>query len=254
MTRVAAVVVSHGDADELRVSLPALDAQVDELFVIGNIPGSVDEVPEGARVLQNARPLGFAANANRGFTETSGEFVVLGNPDAVPEPGAIAALLAFAEAHPRCGVAGPRMLGIDGEVVPSRRRFPTVGGTLVRRTPLRRLFPPLEWQRGHYNLDEEPTAPVSADWLLGGFLFLRRSMLDELGGFDPGFRLYGEDIDLCYRAAKAGWERWYVPGAVVRHEWKRETDKRFFTRRTLWHLRGIARFVRKHPERLRALR
>ena len=254
MTRVAAVVVSHGDADELRVSLPALAAQVDELIVIGNIPGSVEGVPEGVRVVQNQDPLGFAANANRGFTKTSGEFVVLGNPDALPEPGAIATLLAFAEAHPRCGVAGPRMLGIDGNVVPSRRRFPTVGGTLVRRTPLRRLFPPLERQRGHYHLDEEPNEPVPADWLLGGFLFLRRSMIDELGGFDPGFRLYGEDIDLCYRAAKAGWERWYVPDAVVRHEWKRETDKRFFTRRTLWHLRGIARFVRKHPERLRALR
>ena len=51
--------------------------------------------------------------------------------------------------------------------------------------------------------------------MLGGFLLLRRAMLDELGGFDPGFRLYGEDIDLCYRAAQAGWERWYVPAAVV---------------------------------------
>jgi len=79
-------------------------------------------------------------------------------------------------------------------------------------------------------------------------------MLEELGGLDAGFRLYGEDIDLCYRAAKAGWERWYVPAARVRHEWKRETDRRFLTRRTLWHWRGIARFVRKHPERLLALR
>ena len=53
--------------------------------------------------------------------------------------------------------------------------------------------------------------------MLGGCLLLRRAMLDELGGFDEGFRMYGEDIDLCYRAAKAGWERWYVPAAVVRH-------------------------------------
>jgi GT2 family glycosyltransferase len=253
VTRVAAVVVSHGDADELRTSLPPLAAQVDDVFLIANIPGSVDDVPDGVRVLNNERSLGFAANANRGFAATSGEFVVLGNPDAVPEPDAVARLLAFAEAHPRCGVAGPRMLGIDGAPVPSRRRFPTVGGTLVRRTPLRRLFPPLERQNRHYHLDEDPAEPVPADWLLGGFLFLRRAMLDELGGFDPGFRLYGEDIDLCYRAAKAGWERWYVPEAVVHHEWKRATDRRFFTRRTLWHWRGIARFVRKHPESLRSL-
>jgi GT2 family glycosyltransferase len=88
--------------------------------------------------------------------------------------------------------------------------------------------------------------------MLGGFLLLRRSMLEELGGLDEGFRLYGEDIDLQYRAAKAGWERWYVPAAVVEHEHKAVTDRSLFTRRTLWHWAGILRFVRKHPERLLA--
>jgi GT2 family glycosyltransferase len=77
-------------------------------------------------------------------------------------------------------------------------------------------------------------------------------MLDELGGFDEGFFLYGEDIDLCYRACQAGWERWYIPAAVVEHEHQAVTDHRFLTRRTIWHWRGILRFVRKHPERLRA--
>ena len=253
MTGVSAVVVSHGDASELRASLAALAPQVDDLVVIANVPGSVDETPPGTRVLENERPRGFAANANRGIAETGGEFVVLANPDAVAEPDAVKMLRAFAAGNPRCGIAGPRMIGDDGELVPSRRRFPTVRGTLVRRTPVRRVRPPLERQRDHYHLDDDPTEPVRADWLLGGFLLLRRRMLDELGGFDSGFRLYGEDIDVCYRAAKAGWERWYVPAAVVHHAWKRETDVRFFTRRTLWHWRGIARFVRKHPETLARL-
>ena len=141
----------------------------------------------------------------------------------------------------------------DGAWQPTRRRFPTVSGTLVRRTPLRSLFPPLERQRAHYHLDERPTEPVEADWLLGAFLFLRREMMEELGGFDEGFHLYGEDIDLAYRAAKAGWERWYVPAAHVTHDYAAAIDRVFFSRRTLWHLRSMARFVRKHPERLRAL-
>jgi GT2 family glycosyltransferase len=89
--------------------------------------------------------------------------------------------------------------------------------------------------------------------MLGGFLMLRREMLDELSGFDEGFFLYGEDIDLCYRAWRAGWSCWYVPAAVVEHEHQAVTDRQLFTRRTLWHWRGILRFVRKHPERLRAL-
>jgi N-acetylglucosaminyl-diphospho-decaprenol L-rhamnosyltransferase len=247
---VAAVVVSHGNAREVERLLPALAPQVDELVVVANLPGSAGAVPGGARVLENPRPLGFAANVNRGVRETSAELVLTVNPDAVPRPGAVAELRRFAEARPRCGVAGPRMVYPDGTWQPSRRSFPTVAGTLVRRTPLRRLRDPYRHQTRHYNLDERPTEPVPADWMLGGFLLLRRTMLDELGGLDEGFRLYGEDIDLCYRAARAGWERWYVPSAVVEHAHRAETDRRILTRRTLWHWRGILRFVRKHPETL----
>jgi GT2 family glycosyltransferase len=244
---VFAVVVSHGHARELAESLPLLREQVDGLLVIANVPGSV---PAGVDAVHNERPLGFAANLNRGFAHTQAEALLAANPDAVPDPGAVTALCAFMEEHPRCGVAGPRMVFPDGAPQPSRRRFPTVGGTIVRRTPLRKLVR----QRRHYHLDEPlPAEPVQADWMLGGFLLLRRSMLEELGGFDEGFRLYGEDIDLQYRAMRAGWERWYVPVAVVRHEHKAETDKRWLTRRTLWHWAGIMRFVRKHPERLLAL-
>jgi GT2 family glycosyltransferase len=204
-------------------------------------------------VLENERPLGFAANVNRGVAVTTSDHVLTVNPDAVAAPGAVAALAAFMHAHPRCGVAGPRMVYPDGTWQPSRRAFPTVLGTLWRRTPLRLLRDPYRHQQRHYNLGERPNEPVEADWMLGGFLLLRRTMLDELGGLDEGFRMYGEDIDLCYRAARAGWERWYVPAAVVEHEHKADTDRRFLTRRTLWHWRGILRFVRKHPERLRAL-
>jgi GT2 family glycosyltransferase len=245
--RVAAVVVSHGHPRELAESLPALEPQVDELVVIANVPGSV---PDGVDAVHNERPLGFGANVNRGVALTTAELVLSANPDAVPEPGAVDALRRFMDEHPRCGVAGPCMRFPDGAWQPSRRRFPTVTGTVVRRTPLRRVVP----QRRHFHLDEAPpAAPVEADWMLGGFLLLRRSMLEQLGGFDEGYRLYGEDIDLQYRAMRSGWERWYVPAAVVRHEHKAETDKRWLTRRTLWHWRGVARFVRKHPERLKAL-
>jgi N-acetylglucosaminyl-diphospho-decaprenol L-rhamnosyltransferase len=249
--KVAAIVVSHGNAAELERTLPALAPQVDELLVIQNLP---EPKPAGPRVLENTRPLGFAANVNLGVRETGGELVVTVNPDAVPQTGAIAELRRFMEARPRCGIAGPRMVYPDGTWQPSRRAFPTVVGTLVRRTPLRLLRDPYRHQARHYNLDDRPTGPIEADWMLGGFLMLRRTMLEELGGLDEGFRLYGEDIDLCYRAAKAGWERWYVPAAVVEHEHKAVTDRRILTRRTLWHWRGILRFVRKHPERLAAIR
>jgi GT2 family glycosyltransferase len=250
---VSAVVVSHGHANELARSLPALVAQVDEVVVVANLPGSAEGVPVGVRVVENPRPLPLAANVNLGIGATAGKYVLNVNPDAIAEQGAVAALAAFADAHPRCGIAGPQLRWPDGSWQPSRRRFPTIRGTLVRRTPLRRLRPPYETQREHYELDERPAEPVPADWMLGAFLLMRRTMLDELGGWDAGYRHYCEDIDLCYRAARAGWERWYVPEAVVAHAYAAVIDERFLSLHTLWHARGMARFVRKHPERLLAL-
>ena len=246
---VSGVVVTHGPNADLERCLAALSPQVDELVVVANLPLEL-EPPANAHLVENERPLGFAANVNRGVAETSGEFVTIANPDTDPAHDAVRILRDFAGARPRCGIAGPQLRYPDGRWQPSRRRFPTVRGTLVRRTPVRYLARPFERQRDHYLLDERPAEPVPADWMLAAFLLLRREMLDELGGFDDRFRLYGEDIELCYRAAKAGWERWYVPQAVVTHRYAAEIDRKLLTRRTLWHWRGIARFVRKHPDRL----
>jgi GT2 family glycosyltransferase len=249
---VSGIVVTHGPDPDLDLCLDSLAPQVDELVVVANEPLEV-KLRGDSRLIGNERPLGFGANVNRGVAETNGDFVVIANPDTEAAPDAVGILAEFASSGPRRGIVGPQLRYPDGRRQPSRRRFPTVTGTLVRRTPLRYARRPFERQRDHYLLDEQPEGPVPADWMLGAFLLLRREMLDELGGFDEGFRLYGEDIELCYRAAKAGWERWYLPGAVVTHRYAAEIDHRFLTRRTLWHWRGIARFVRKHPERLRAL-
>ena len=255
--KVSAIMIVTGAAETevMRRNAPALLAQVDELVVVANGRGSVarDAVPDGAQLLRNERMLSFSANINAGTAATSGEYVVVSNPDVVPEPDAVAELVRFADAHPRCGVAGPKMLNPDGTLQASRRRFPTVAGTLVRRTPLRLLFPPLTWQRRHYLLDAPSDAPMQVDTMLGAFLLMRRSMLDELGGWDARYQLYVEDIDLNYRAMRAGWERWWVPAAVVHHEYQAVIDKRFLTRRNWWHAKAMARFLRKHPERLLAL-
>jgi GT2 family glycosyltransferase len=249
---VSGIVVTHGDHPDLRRCLAALEPQVDELVVVANLPLDI-ELPASAKLLSNDRPLGFGANVNRGARETSGDYVVVANPDTEAASDAVQVLRDFAANRPRCGIAGPQLRYPDGRWQPSRRRFPTVAGTLARRTPLRYILRPFERQRDHYLLDERPTEPVEAEWMLAAFMLLRREIFDELGGFDEGFRLYGEDIELCYRAAKAGWERWYVPAAVVTHAYAAVIDRRLLTRRTLWHWRGIVRFIRKHPERLRAL-
>ena len=250
MTSAAIVIWTPGDPDPLPC-LESLGPQVDELVVTVNPGGSPST--DTATVIANEQTLGFGANINRGVAATTAPYVVASNPDIEVTRGAIGILTRFAEEHPRCGIAAPQLRYPDGRWQPSRRSFPTVRGTLVRRTPLRRVLHPEQRQRRHYLLDERPEEPTQSDWFLGAFLFLRRQMLEELGGLDEGYHLYGEDIDLAWRARRAGWERWYVPEAVVIHHHQAVTDRSFFTRRTLWHWRSIARFVRKHPESLRAL-
>jgi N-acetylglucosaminyl-diphospho-decaprenol L-rhamnosyltransferase len=249
--KTAAVVIwTPGDPDP-GPCLDSLAPQVDELVLTVNPGGSPPT--RDAEVIVSERTLGFGANINRGVAATSAPYVIASNSDIEVTPGAVAELASFADAHPRCGIAAPQLRYPDGRWQPSRRSFPTIRGTLVRRTPLRRWLRPEQRQRRHYLLDERPTEPTRSDWFLGAFLMLRRVMLDELGGLDEGYRLYGDDIDLAYRARKASWERWFVPGAVVVHHHQAVTDRNFFTRRTLWHWRSIARFVRKHPESLRSL-
>jgi len=250
VSAAAVVIWTPGDPDP-QPCLDSLGTQVDELVITVNPGGSPST--NGARVIENERTLGFGANINRGVAATSAPIVVVSNPDIEVKPGAIAALTAFADAQPRCGSAAPQLRYPDGRWQPSRRSCPTGRGTLVRRTTVRRVLHPEERQRRHYLLDERPTEPAESDWLLGAFLLLRRELLDELGGLDEGYHLYGDDIDLAYRARKAGWERWYVPDAVVVHHHQALTDRRFFTRRTIWHWRSILRFVRKHPESLRSV-
>jgi len=250
VTTAAIVIWTPGDPDP-GPCLDSLAPQVDELVLTVNPGGSPST--NGAKVIANERTLGFGTNINCGVAATTAPYVIASNPDIEVTPGAVDALTAFADQHPLCGIAAPQLRYPDGRWQPSRRSFPTVRGTLVRRTPVRRLLKPEQRQRRHYLLDERPTQPAESDWLLGAFLFLRREMLEELGGLDEGYRLYGDDIDLAYRAREAGWGRWYVPDAVAIHHHQAVTDRRFLTRRTLWHWRSILRFVRKHPESLKAL-
>ena len=202
--------------------------------MVANVPGSV---PAGRRGDPERAAARLRREPESRLRALQRRALLAANPDAVPEPGAVAAL---ARLHGRAPALRRRRARDD---LP-RRLAAAVAAALPdgdRHARPPHAAPQLSSARSATSTStSRPDEPVQADWMLGGFLLLRRAMLDELGGLDEGFRLYGEDIDLQYRAMRAGWERWYVPAAVVRHEHQAETDKRFLTRRTLWHWRGIA--------------
>jgi len=169
----------------------------------------------------------YSAGRNGGFGSgnnyairaglTSGEtpdYVYLLNPDAVPEPGAIRALVGFFEANPKVGVAGSLILTPDGEPAYGAFRFPNIVREFedaARTAVLSKLF-----ERGR---DPSPIALESreVDWVSGSSVMFRQSMLDEVGLFDETYFLYFEETDLCLRCKRAGWEIWTLPDSRVVH-------------------------------------
>jgi glycosyltransferase involved in cell wall biosynthesis/GT2 family glycosyltransferase len=257
---VTASVVSTGEAERLRPCIDALRAQDLgeglQIVVVCNRPGDgsaelVREAFPDVVVVEQPEQRGFAENHNTGLAAAPSRFGLVLNPDVLVEPGAVQALLDLMAERPACGVAVPLLVYPSGEPQPSARRFPEPIGTAVRRTPLRRFID--RHAVGDHYLPP-PDAPRPIHWALGACLLVRRSAWDDLGGFDEGYtRLYIEDIDLQWRMWQEGWEVWQTPAAVARHEHQAATDETFLTRRTLWHLEGMARFARKNPAMLGGL-
>lgn len=256
MTRVSASIVSTGEGDRIRACLESLvaqrfDGQLTVVVVVNGVDDNTTQVTReiipAARILRREKPLGFAENHNDALAMTSFDFGLVLNPDVVLEPDCIAAMIAAMRRHRNAGVIVPLLSFPSGAPQPSARRFPRLGGTIIRRTPLRRMVGENRVTRSAHYLPP-PTGDRTIDWALGACLFARSKAWNELGGFDPGYRpLYIEDVDLAWRMWKAGWAVWQTPAARAMHEHQAATDKIFFDRRTLWHMHGMLRFVRKHP-------
>ncbi|MEZ0496446.1 glycosyltransferase family 2 protein [Sphingomonas sp. IW22] len=162
---------------------------------------------------------GFGAGNNFGLQyartrDEPADLFWLLNPDTVVRPGAALALAQFMAAHPAAGIAGSMLLEADGAPWPFAFRFPSILGEFERGA---RLGVVTRLLRNRAVLRPMGQAPERADWVSGASFVVRRAMLEQGLAFDERFFLYYEETDLCLRAARAGWECWYVPAAVVLH-------------------------------------
>jgi len=194
-----------------------------EVIVVDNNSNIDDSVAVVRRdfpqvqLIANPTNEGFARGNNRGLQAARGRFLLFLNPDTLVHEGALDTLVDWMEKHPRAGVCGPKLLNLDGTLQTSCRSFPSFGTGLFRSTFLGRLFPNNPWTRSYLMLDFQHDREASVDWLSGAALVARREALDEVGSWDEDFFMYCEDVDLCYRMKEAGWDRVYVPQAVVTH-------------------------------------
>ena len=259
---VSVIVVTHQSARYIRSCLTSLRehpaAVPQEVIVVDNASTDgtaaivTSEFPE-VRLVEAPLRRGFAANCNHGASVATGQTLFFLNPDARVNDGTIDALLAALDSDESIGLAGPCLVFPDGRPQPSARRFPTLSATLVRRTPVRWILRDSRHERQHLMIDlrDEFTAtgPVTmrqVDWLLGAAFVVRADTYRSLGAMDESYRLYCEDIDLCWRVWKSGREVVQVTGVAVEHDLGELTRKKFATRATIWHYRSMFRFVRKN--------
>ncbi|MGD0115979.1 MAG: glycosyltransferase family 2 protein [Dehalococcoidia bacterium] len=224
---ISIVIVSYNGREHLRRCLASLlahpPAAEREVIVVDNdsADGSADMVASdfpGVRLLRMRRNLGFAAGANRGIKEATGEAIVLLNPDSEIKTDPFAPLLAYLREHDDVGIVAPRLLNPDGSLQLSCRRFPTFSVALFNRySLLTRLFPRNRYSRQYLLSDWQHDSISKVDWVSGACLMVRRSLLERIGLLDEGYFMYIEDVDLCQRLHRAGAKVAYYPAVSVIH-------------------------------------
>ena len=184
--------------------------------------GSTDGAPERAAarpevtLLRTGGNVGYGLAANLGAAKASGQWLVVANPDVTWAPGSLDTMLAVAARWPRAGALGPAIHTPGGALYPSARALPSLGRG-IGHALAGWWWPSNPWTAAYRQERGAPREGV-AGWLSGSCLLLRRAAFDAVGGFDPSYFMYFEDLDLCERIGLAGWQNVYVPSAVIIHE------------------------------------
>ncbi|MGK9477440.1 glycosyltransferase [Melioribacter sp. OK-6-Me] len=222
-----------------------------EVIVVDNASedGSVEAIkakfPEVVLIV-NEKNVGFGAANNIALKKARGKYLLLLNPDTIVKEDTFSKMIEFFEKNPDAGIAGCKVLNPDGTLqLACRRSFPGPWTSFTKVMGLSSLFPKSKFF-ARYNLtylDENQTYEVDA--VSGAFLMMRREVYEKIGGFDPQFFMYGEDLDLCYRAQKAGYKVYYVHSTEIFH-YKGESTKRSSIDETKYFYDAMHLFVKKH--------
>lgn len=194
-------------------------------------------------VIRPGANLGYARAANLGIAATTSEIVAVINPDAILGAGSAAGVMDYFARDAHLGALGPMIRDTDGAIYPSARNVPSNLDALGHAL-LGSIWPSNKATRRYRELDCDPEVGRSVDWVSGAALWLRRSALDEVGGWDEAYFMYVEDVDLCWRLGGAGWGVEYCPSAQVTHAQGVSTQRTPF-RMIAAHHRSAFRFANK---------
>lgn len=225
MPRLSICMVSFNCLDVIGDCLDSLERSFFQDFEIivadnGSTDGTLEFLRPRAdiRLIENGYNAGFTKGTNQGIVAGSGEYILWLNTDTVLEPDSLGAMVAFLDSHPAAGVVGPRVLNPDGSFQPQcKRGMPTPLASLSYTLGLDKRFPHHQTLAGYLlrYIPDTDTAIVAG--VSGCCLMARRSVWETIGPLDEEMFAFGEDLEWCVRAGKAGWQVWYYPGSTIVH-------------------------------------
>ncbi len=255
MKTLSIIIVNYNVRDFLMHALESIQRAVvnipHEIFIVDNasVDGSVEMVKNrfpDLNLIENQINRGFAAANNQAMKASSGEFIVLINPDTVVQEDTFSRLIEFMEKNPDAGAATCKILNPDGSFsVDSRHSIPTPMTAFWKQIGFSRLFPKSKIF-ARYNLtylDENEIYPVDA--ISGSFMFIRRATFEKVGYLDENYFMYCEDVDYCYRITRSGWKVYYAPVSDIIH-YKGESTKKNNLDYVLNFNKSLYLFYKKH--------
>ena len=195
---------------------------------------------------------GFAKANNLALLQATGEYVLFLNPDTIVPEDCFEKSIRFFETHTNAGALGIRMIDGTGKFLKeSKRAFPSPLTSLYKLSGLTRLFPHsasfARYHLGHLSENENHEVDV----LAGAYMMIPKKILDQTGGFDETFFMYGEDVDLSYRIQKAGYKNYYFAESTIIH-FKGESTKKGSLNYVKLFYSAMSLFVKKHYSGSRA--
>ena len=228
----------------------ALKGIESEIFVVDNHSeddsiGYLRKRFEYVNIIESNRNLGFARANNIAIRRSSGEYILLLNPDTFVCENTIRGALEFSDKHLNAGGVGVKMYNADGTVaMESRRGLPTPMTSFYKMCGLCAKFPKSKRFGRYYMSYLDWDKPAKIDVVSGAFFLVRRSALDKVGLLDTDFFMYGEDIDLSYRLLKGGFDNWYLPFQILHY--KGESTHKTSFRYVHVFYQAMLIFFRKH--------
>lgn len=198
-------------------------------------------------LLAQSENVGFPRGNNIGLAAASGDYLLLLNPDTEIIGPALQTMVSYLADRPQVGMVGPELRNSDGSHQSSRRRFPTLLTGIFESTWLQ-PYAPKRLLDHYYMNDTDNKATIAADWVNGACMMTRRDVYERVGGMDPGYFMYSEELDWCRRVKDAGFQTIYLPSAQVLHH-QGKSSEQAVTHRHINFNRAKLRYFRKYHGR-----